>query len=166
MLEEKRYSAVAVLLNIILHHIASTHEVREKIEIYPLGENPHSHLFLKAHKKHANSLLLTLGCIREFQSAICIKKDIDIWNNKISSRHQKNCKFAAVGPSRKNQKIFLCIKQIPRGTSKNLIAVDDHRNIAKVRVHMQQSIILIMQIRFWPASNFNFLRDIKLIILT
>lgn len=71
MLEEKRYSAAAALLNVILHHIASTHKVGEKIEIYPLDENPHSHLFPRVFKKHVNGLLLTLGCIREFQGYLC-----------------------------------------------------------------------------------------------
>ena len=49
MLKEKSYSAVAVLLNVILHHIISTHKVRAKVTIYPLDENPYSHLFPKVY---------------------------------------------------------------------------------------------------------------------
>ena len=99
MLEEKTHSAATALLNAMLHHVASTHKVGEKIEICPLDENPHSHLFPKACEKHVNGLLLTLGRIREFQGAMCIKRDMDTWNNKISSHHQKKYEFAAVGPS-------------------------------------------------------------------
>ena len=126
LLEEKRYAAAAILNAILMHTTASSHEVGSIVEIHPLDENSSIPLHANVDKKHIHGLLLKLGHLYAHGNATRMNKQMETWNNCISSDITDH-EFMLVHPRGGNRKMCLHVKQIPRddNTDENMTLTEE-----------------------------------------